>query len=48
MADSLIFWRFKEDDIPVKDIIRRFPKSLRNLLGDFSNQANRTRCFIEE
>jgi len=33
-------------DIPVKDIIRRFPKSLRDLLGDFSNQANRTRCFM--
>jgi len=32
--------------IPIKDIIRRFPKSLKNLFGDFSNQANRTRCFM--
>jgi len=33
-------------NIPLKDIIRRFPKSLKNLLGDFSNQVNRTRCFM--
>jgi len=33
-------------NIPLKDIMRRFPKSLKNLLGDFSNQADRTRCFM--
>jgi len=32
--------------IPLKDIMRRFPKSLNNLLGDFSDQADRTRCFM--
>ena len=33
-------------NIPLKDIMRRFPKSLDNLLGDFSHQADRTRCFM--
>jgi len=33
-------------NIPLKDIMRRFPKSLKNLLDDFSNQVDRTRCFM--
>jgi len=33
-------------NIPPKDIERRFARSLRNLLNDFSYRANRTRCFM--
>jgi len=33
-------------NIPLKDIIRRFPRSLQNVLADFSHQADRTRCFM--
>jgi len=35
-----------EHSIPLKDIMRRFPRSLQNILGDFSLQADRTRCFM--
>lgn len=35
-------------NIPLKDIKRRFPRSLKNLLTDFSQQANRTRCFMND
>lgn len=33
-------------NIPLKDIMRRFPRSLQNVLGDFSYQVDRTRCFM--
>lgn len=33
-------------NIPLNDIIRRFPRSLQNLLADFSHQADRTRYFM--
>ena len=33
-------------DIPVNDIIRRFPRSLQNLLEEYSVLAHRTRCFM--
>lgn len=33
-------------DIPARDITRRFPRSLRNLLADYGQKANRTRCFM--
>lgn len=33
-------------NIPIKDIERRFARSLRNLLNDYSQVANRTRCFM--
>ena len=33
-------------NIPLKDIMRRFPRSLQNVLGNFSHQADRTRCFM--
>lgn len=33
-------------NIPTKDIERRFARSLRNLLNDFSYRADRTRCFM--
>ncbi len=33
-------------NIPLKDIERRFPRSLKNLLTDFSQQADYTRCFM--
>lgn len=33
-------------NIPLKDIERRFARSLRNLLNDYSTTANRTRCFM--
>ncbi len=33
-------------DIAAKNIIRRFPRSLRNLLQEYSAQADRTRCFM--
>ncbi|MEM1221898.1 MAG: zeta toxin family protein [Verrucomicrobiota bacterium] len=32
--------------IPADDIERRFAKSLRNLLGEFSEIADRTQCFL--
>ena len=35
-------------NIPLKDIQRRFPRSLKNLLTDFSRQADRTRCFMND
>ena len=35
-------------DIPLVDIERRFPKSLRNLLTLFSHEASRTRCFLND
>ncbi|MCK5515998.1 MAG: zeta toxin family protein [Desulfobulbaceae bacterium] len=33
-------------DIPARDICRRFPRSLGNLLDDYSYQVDRTRCFM--
>ncbi|MCP4700395.1 MAG: hypothetical protein GY862_26615 [Gammaproteobacteria bacterium] len=33
-------------DIPEKEIKRRFPRTLRNLLNVFSSAASRTRCFM--
>jgi predicted ABC-type ATPase len=33
-------------NIPTKDLERRFPRSLRNLLNDFSQVANLTQCFM--
>ncbi|WP_349432770.1 zeta toxin family protein [Methylomarinum sp. Ch1-1] len=33
-------------NIPVKDISRRFPRSLKNLLMHFSHHVDRTRCFM--
>lgn len=33
-------------NIPIKDIERRFSRSLRNLLTEFSRIANRTRCLM--
>jgi len=33
-------------NIPAKDIARRFPRSLKNLLIEYSSLANRTRCFM--
>lgn len=33
-------------NIPKKDILRRFPKSLRNLLMEYSYLVDRTRCFM--
>ena len=35
-------------DIPLEDIERRFPKSLHNLLGDFSAAVDRTQCFMND
>ena len=35
-------------NIPTEAIERRFSKSLRNLLNDFSPLVNRTRCFYNE
>lgn len=35
-------------DIPLEDIERRFPKSLQNLLGDFSTAVDRTQCFMND
>ena len=35
-------------DIPLEDIERRFPKSLQNLLGDFSAAVDRTQCFVND
>ncbi|NJN74768.1 MAG: hypothetical protein HC799_19265 [Limnothrix sp. RL_2_0] len=33
-------------DIPVEDIYRRFPRSLKNLLTEFSQAADSTLCFM--
>jgi predicted ABC-type ATPase len=33
-------------DIPAADIARRFPRSLRNLLQNYANQVDQTRCFL--
>lgn len=33
-------------NIPLSDIERRFPRSLRNLLNDFSYASDRTQCFM--
>ncbi|MEO0683604.1 MAG: zeta toxin family protein [Cyanobacteria bacterium J06649_11] len=33
-------------NIPLEDIERRFPRSLRNLLVDFAGITDRTQCFI--
>lgn len=35
-------------DIPLRDIERRFPRSLRNLLDEFSFVADRTQCFMND
>lgn len=35
-------------DIPLPDIERRFPRSLRNLLDEFSLAADRTQCFMND
>lgn len=33
-------------NIPMEDLERRFPRSLRNLLNEFSYAVDRTRCFM--
>jgi len=35
-------------NIPLPDIERRFPRSLRNLLNEFSVAADRTQCFMND
>lgn len=35
-------------DIPLSDLERRFPRSLRNLLDEFSFAADRTQCFMND
>ena len=35
-------------NIPLEDIERRFPRSLRNLLTEFSYRTNYTECFMNE
>ncbi len=35
-------------NIPTRDIERRFPRSLRNLLNDFSQRVNRCICFMND
>ena len=35
-------------DIPIQDIERRFPRSLQNLLTEFSYAADRTQCFMND
>lgn len=35
-------------NIPLEDIERRFPRSLNNLLNDFSPLADHTRCFVND
>lgn len=35
-------------NIPVKDIERRFPRSLNNLLNHFSHRVNRCACFMND
>jgi len=35
-------------DIAEKDLVRRFPRSLNNLINIYSKAASRTRCFMNE
>jgi predicted ABC-type ATPase len=35
-------------NIPLTDIERRFPRSLRNLLNEFSYAVDRTQCFMND
>lgn len=35
-------------NIPVRDIQRRFPRSLHNLLNEFSHRADRSLCFMND
>ena len=35
-------------NIPIKDIERRFSRSLKNLLNDFSSIVSNTRCFMNK
>lgn len=35
-------------NIPLKDIERRFPRSLQNLLNDFCAAVDRTQCFMND
>lgn len=35
-------------NIPLPDLERRFPRSLRNLLNEFSYAVDRTQCFMNE
>ncbi len=35
-------------NIPIQDIERRFPRSLQNLLNEFSSAADRTQCFMND
>jgi len=35
-------------DIPAKDIERRFPRSLKNLINMFSHRVNRCACFMND
>ncbi len=35
-------------NIPLEDIERRFPRSLQNLLNEFSYAVDRTQCFMNE
>jgi predicted ABC-type ATPase len=35
-------------NIPVEDIGRRFPRSLRHLLNDFSHRVNSCTCFMND
>lgn len=35
-------------DIPLADIERRFPRSLRNLLGDYGRLVDRCTCFMND
>ncbi len=35
-------------DIPLRDIERRFPRSLHNLLNDFSHRVDRCICFMND
>jgi len=35
-------------NIPLQDIERRFPRSLRNLLNEFSVVVDRTQCFMND
>jgi predicted ABC-type ATPase len=35
-------------NIPQKDIVRRFPRSLHNLLNDFSHSVDRCICFMND
>jgi predicted ABC-type ATPase len=47
-------WRVAErvahggHNIPVADIERRFPRSLRNLLDEFSGVVDRTQCYLND